>query len=202
MAGYNRVIIIGNLTRDPDYKQLSSGQAVCRLSIASNRQFKNRQSGSMVQEVCYIDVDVWGPQAESCKQYLQKGRPVLVEGRLKLDSWEDTNGQNRSKHSIVADKIVFLGTAGTQDDVANMRTESDESGMPDMSGPRLDPNNEKEREILAHIEQLKNKKTTAPAKKNSIKKEQSEPGMSANSDVSAGEINFKDEQPFREELPF
>src|SRR3990170_2246530 len=111
MSGFNRIIMTGNLTRDPEYKQLSSGQALCRLGLATNRQFKNKQTGSMVQEVCYIDVDVWGAQAESCKQYLQKGRPVLVEGRLKLDTWQDASGQSRSKHSIVADRVVFLGTA-------------------------------------------------------------------------------------------
>lgn len=110
MASYNRIIMVGNLTRDPDYKQLASGQAVCRLSLASNRQFKNKQSGNMVQEVCYIDVDVWGAQAESCRQYLQKGRPVLVEGRLKLDSWQDPEGKTRSKHGIVAERVVFLGS--------------------------------------------------------------------------------------------
>ena len=84
MAGYNRVVLVGNLTRDPEYKQLTSGQSVCRLGLATNRQFKNRQSGQMVQEVCYIDIDVWGPQADSCHQYLQKGRSVLVEGRLQI----------------------------------------------------------------------------------------------------------------------
>lgn len=110
MAAYNRIIMVGNLTRDPDLKQLSSGQAVCRLNIASNRQSKNRQTGTAMQEVCYIDVDVWGAQAESCRQYLQKGRAILVEGRLKLDSWKDADGQARSKHSIVADRVVFLGT--------------------------------------------------------------------------------------------
>ncbi|OGB96758.1 hypothetical protein A3F06_03980 [candidate division TM6 bacterium RIFCSPHIGHO2_12_FULL_36_22] len=112
MAGFNRVIMIGNLTRDPDYKQLDSGQAVCRLGLAANRQYKNRQNGEMVQEVCFIDIDVWGPQAESCNQYLQKGRQVLIEGRLKLDSWQDAEGNNRSKHSIVADRVVFLSSAG------------------------------------------------------------------------------------------
>src|ERR1700722_15432402 len=110
MASYNRVVMVGNLTRDPEYKQLTSGQAVCRLGLASNRQFKNRQTGNAVQEVCYIDIDVWGPQAESCRQYLAKGRPILVEGRLKLDTWEDPNGQNRSKHTIVADRVVFLSS--------------------------------------------------------------------------------------------
>ncbi|MCK4499141.1 single-stranded DNA-binding protein, partial [Candidatus Babeliales bacterium] len=105
MSGYNRVIMMGNLTRDPDYKQLSSGQSVCRLSIASNRQFKSRQSDELVQEVCFIDVDVWGAQAENCNKYLEKGRSVLIEGRVKFDTWQDGEGQKRSKHSIVADRV-------------------------------------------------------------------------------------------------
>lgn len=115
MAGYNRVIIVGNLTRDPELKQLPSGMSVCRLSVASNRQFKNRQSGAMVQDVCYVDVDVWGSQAESCNTYLQKGRPVLIEGRLKFDSWQDAEGKTRSKHSISADTVQFLGFGQEQD---------------------------------------------------------------------------------------
>lgn len=110
MASYNRIIIVGNLTRDPEYKQLPSGQGVCRLGIASNRQFKNRQTGTQIQEVCYVDIDVWGPQADSCNKFLQKGRPVLIEGRLKFDTWQDQQGQTRSKHSIVADRVVFLGS--------------------------------------------------------------------------------------------
>jgi len=198
MAGYNRVIIIGNLTRDPDYKQLASGQAVSRLSIASNRQFKNRQTGAAVQEVCYIDVDVWGAQAESCKQYLKKGSPVLVEGRLKLDSWEDANGQTRSKHSIVADRIIFLGGASAQqDDTVHTRSDNEEQDLHDQPSTRLDPNNSKEREILEHIEQLKNKKVT-PAKKSITKQDSTK----TNDARASGEINFKDEQPFRDDLPF
>src|SRR5581483_10830882 len=105
--------MIGNLTKDPDYKPQQSGQGVCRLSLASNRQFRNKQTGAMVQEVCYIDVDVWGPQAENCRQYLQKGRPILVEGRLKLDTWE-AEGQTRRRHSIAAERVVFLGSNAQQ----------------------------------------------------------------------------------------
>ena len=119
MASYNRVILMGNLTRDPDHKQLASGQALCRLSMASNRQFKNRQTGVMVQEVCFVDIDVWGPQADSCNQYLNKGSNVLVEGRLKFDTWQDNDGQKRSKHFIVADRVTFLqgsATASQTDD--------------------------------------------------------------------------------------
>ena len=109
MANFNRVIIIGNLTRDPDYKQQPSGQAVCRLSIASNRQYRNKQTGAIVRKYV-IDVNVWGPQAENCRQYIQKGRPVLVEGRLKFETWKDAEGQTKQRHSIVADSVVFLGS--------------------------------------------------------------------------------------------
>ena len=130
MASYNRVIMMGNLTRDPEHKQLASGQAVCRLGLASNRQFKNRQTGMMVQEVCFVDIDVWGPQAESCNQYLQKGRGVLVEGRLKLDSWTDQDGTRRSKHSIVADRVTFLSSNASDEQMAEMGTTEQESVEP------------------------------------------------------------------------
>lgn len=116
MSGYNRVIMMGNLTRDPELKELPSGQAVCKMSIACNRQFKNKNSGAPVQEVCYIDVEVWGPQANTSAQYLAKGRPVLVEGRLRFDSWKDNEGQTRTKHSIVADRVQFLNAGPAADD--------------------------------------------------------------------------------------
>jgi single-strand DNA-binding protein len=114
MASYNRVIMMGNLTRDPELKSLPSGQSVCRLGLASNRTFKNRQTGAVTQEVCFVDVDVWGAQADNCSQYLQKGRSVLVEGRLKLDTWEQ-DGQKRSRHSIVAERVTFLQGSNSED---------------------------------------------------------------------------------------
>jgi single-strand DNA-binding protein len=110
VASYNRIIMIGNLTKDPDYKSVG-GQGLCRLSLASNRQYRNKQTGLLVQEVCYIEVEVWGAQAENCRQYLQKGRPLLVEGRLKLDTWKEADGQTRRRHGIVAEKVVFLGSS-------------------------------------------------------------------------------------------
>ncbi|HEV2600989.1 MAG TPA: single-stranded DNA-binding protein [Candidatus Babeliales bacterium] len=182
MAGYNRIIMIGNLTRDPEYKQLTSGQPVCRLGIATNRQFKNRQTGSMVQEVCYIDVDVWGAQAESCRQYLQKGRSVLIEGRLKLDTWQDQSGQSRSKHSIVADRVVFLSAGGAVEDV--------ETGT--MRSP-LDP---KEQDVMDQIEQIKAK----TAARGAVKAKR--PMAESSSGFDTGEIAFNDEQPFQDDLPF
>jgi single-strand DNA-binding protein len=137
MASYNRVILVGNLTRDPEFKQLPSGQAVCRLGLATNRTFKNRQTGAATQEVCFIDVDVWGSQGENCHKYLQKGRSVLVEGRLKLDSWEQ-DGQKRSRHSVVADRVTFLqvgqeegagydGRSSAEDDLSSSRSSSAQS---------------------------------------------------------------------------
>lgn len=192
MASFNRIIIIGNLTRDPEYKQLASGQAVCRMSLATNRQFKNKQSGNMIQEVCYIDVDVWGAQAESCRQYLQKGRPALVEGRLKFDSWEDA-GQKRSKHSIVADRVVFL-SAGQGADFA-----SEENSISEPSTV----SSEMEKDLLSQINQIKgrgktgyaNKDAEEPAPKARKKKE-------TNDMMPGGEIDFKDAPPFQDDLPF
>ena len=122
MASYNRIIMVGNLTKDPDLKPVGA-QSVCKLNIASNKQYKNRQTGATVNEVCFIDVEVWGAQAESCSTYLQKGRPVLVEGRLKLDSWKDQEGSMKSKHSIVADKVVFLNSSN-QDSVDGLEETS------------------------------------------------------------------------------
>ena len=203
MAGYNRIVMVGNLTRDPDYKQLTSGQAVCRLGLATNRQFKSRQSGDMVQEVCFVDIDVWGAQAESCRQYLQKGRQVLIEGRLKFDTWEDPNGQNRSKHTIVADRVVFLAAQETlsEERTGTQRAESNQ---------QLDPNNPVEKQLIDQIEEIKTKVTAQKksAEPADLKMEpaQVEPKAAAQPNdqpkSNGGEIAFKDEPPFQDDLPF
>lgn len=190
MASFNRVVLIGNLTRDPEYKQLTSGQAVCRLGLAINRQFKNRQTGNVTQEVCFVDVDVWGAQAESCKQYLQKGSPVLVEGRLKLDSWEDGQGQKRSKHSIVAERIVFLGSSNNAE-VGSV--DGAEDAAPATAASPL------EKELLDQIDSIKKRQqknsSMTPAKKATAHKK--------HDDVTSDEeMTFKDEPPFNDELPF
>jgi single-strand DNA-binding protein len=191
MAGYNRVIMIGNLTRDPDYRQLPSGQAVCRLGLATNRQFKNRQTGSMVQEVCYVDIDVWGAQAESCRQYLQKGRAILVEGRLKFDTWEDPNGQARNKHSIVADRVVFLSnSAETTERYSQQDSDSDEL--------QLDSNNPVERDLMQQLQKAQSKVKAATAEKKPKKVVQPKNEEAS----STGEIDFQDEPPFEDNLPF
>lgn len=189
MASFNRVIMIGNLTRDPDYKQLASGQAVCRLGIATNRSFKNKQSGTQVQEVCYIDIDVWGPQAESCRQYLQKGRPVLIEGRLKFDSWEDANGGTRSKHSIVADRVVFL-SSGQSAEVAQESDTTESSAA-----------NAMEKDLLNQISQIKGRGKSGYATKAADEAPKAKK-KAASAAADGGEIEFQDEPPFQDELPF
>ncbi len=182
MADFNRIIIVGNLTRNPDYKQLPSGQGVCRLGLAANRQFKNRQTGENVQEVCFVDVDVWGAQAESCNQYLEKGRAVLVEGRLKLDTWQDAEGNPRSKHSIVADRIVFLNN-NASDETYTGTTASANTGSSNFS--------------------TVNAGGSSAPKKAAPVKAAVKPKVERLTDEEAGDLpEFKDEPPFQDDLPF
>lgn len=199
MAGYNRIVLVGNLTRDPEYKQLTSGQRVCRLGLATNRQFKNRQTGQMVQEVCYVDIDVWGAQAESCNQYLQKGRAVLIEGRLKFDTWEDPSGQNRSKHSVVADRVVFLSSAAEGD--AATADNPEKAVRPAVQSNKQEsmpaPESEMEKELFDQIESIKKKNQKKAASEKATSATETEKQQS-----SAGEIDFKDQPPFEDELPF
>ncbi len=109
MASLNKVFLMGNLTRDPDLKYTSGGMAICKLGLAVNRKYLSR-SGEEVEEVCFVDVDVFGKQAESTGNYLKKGSPALIEGRLRLDSWDDRNtGEKRSRLMVVAERVQFIG---------------------------------------------------------------------------------------------
>lgn len=108
MASFNKVIIAGNLTRDPELRYTPKGTAVARITLAVNRTYAG-EDGQRKEEVSYIDVDVWGRQAETIGQYMKKGRPLLVEGRLKLDSWEDKNTkQKMSKLKVVLESFAFI----------------------------------------------------------------------------------------------
>jgi single-strand DNA-binding protein len=112
MANLNRVLLIGNLTRDPEVRYTPKGTAVTDLAIAVNRIYTG-EDGERKEEVTYVDITVWGRQAENAGQYLHKGRPVFVEGRLQLDTWDDKQtGQKRSRLRVVADNIQFLGSRG------------------------------------------------------------------------------------------
>ena len=117
MANFNKVILIGNLTRDPELRYTPSGTAVVNLRLAANHRFKDK-SGELKQEACFITVVVWDKQAETCNQYLQKGSSVLVEGRLQSRSWKDNNsGQNRNVIEVRADRVVFLTSASQRQKV-------------------------------------------------------------------------------------
>lgn len=107
---FNQVILMGNLTRDPEVRQIPSGQSVCSFSLALNRSFKSKD-GDWQEATDYIDVVAWGPLGERVAQYLTKGRPCLVNGRLQSRSWEQ-DGQKRSKVEVVAQDVTFLGGNG------------------------------------------------------------------------------------------
>lgn len=108
MANINRVFLAGNLTRDPQVRFLANEKAVAEFGLAVNRRFKGAD-GSLKEETTFVDIEVWGRTAELCSQYLTKGRGCFIEGRLKLDSWEDKKtGEKRSKLRVVADNVQFL----------------------------------------------------------------------------------------------
>lgn len=108
-ATLNKVFLMGNLTRDPEMKQTPSGECVAELGLAVSEQFRSRTTNETREVVTFVDVTVWGKVAENCGQYLQKGRPIFVEGRLVLDTWEDkTTGQKRSRLRVRADRVQFL----------------------------------------------------------------------------------------------
>jgi len=106
MASFNKVILMGNLTKDPEVRFTPSGTPVATFSLAVNRRYK--QGEELKDEVCYIDIVVFGKQAENCGQYLSKGHGVIVDGRLQQRRWETDDGQKRSKHEVVAQTINFL----------------------------------------------------------------------------------------------
>lgn len=115
MANFNKVYLIGNLTRDPELRVTPKGTAICQFGLAVNRQFKD-ESGAVRDETTFVDVEAWGRQGETISKYCTKGRPLFVEGRLKFDQWEDkTSGQKRSKLKVVLEGFQFLGGRGDGD---------------------------------------------------------------------------------------
>jgi single-strand DNA-binding protein len=110
MANLNRVLLIGNLTRDPELRQTPKGTAVAQFGIAVNRTFRG-EDGQSREETTFVDLEAWGKQAETIAKYMSKGRPIFIEGRLKLDQWEDKNGGGkRSKLRVVVENFQVLGS--------------------------------------------------------------------------------------------
>jgi single-strand DNA-binding protein len=109
MPSLNKVLLMGNLTRDPELRVTPKGTPICQFSLAINRQFK-MESGESREEVIYVDVEAWGKQGETIAKYMVKGRPLYVEGRLRLDQWEDKNTkEKRSRMKVVLEQFQFLG---------------------------------------------------------------------------------------------
>jgi single-strand DNA-binding protein len=111
MANFNKVILAGNLTRDPQLSYMPSGSGVCEFGMAINRKWRT-QNGEMKDDVCFVDLRAFGKQAETLNQYMNKGKPILVEGRLKFDQWEGKDGAKRSKLYVVVENFQFLGAPG------------------------------------------------------------------------------------------
>ncbi len=127
MASFNKVILMGNLTRDPDLKTAPSGSKVADLGLAVSENWRDKNTGENREIVCFVDVTVWNRLAELCHQYLKKGSPVLVEGRLQLDEWKNPQGEKRSKLRVRADTIKFVGPAPKRDN----------QGAPSDASPRF-----------------------------------------------------------------
>lgn len=112
MASFNKTILMGNLTRDPQVRQITSG-SVAEISLAVNRTWFDKQSNQKKEEVTFVDVTLWGRDAEVAGEYLVKGRSVLIEGRLTMDTWDDkATGQKRSKLKVTAERLVLMGGKG------------------------------------------------------------------------------------------
>lgn len=125
MASFNKVILLGNLTRDPELRVTPKGTSVCQFSLAVNSSYKDKD-GNAREEVTFVDIDCFGRQAELIAKHLNKGRPLLVEGRLKMDEWETKEGEKRRKLKVVLDNFQFVGSRkdGESDDASEAQTPS------------------------------------------------------------------------------
>ncbi len=143
MANYNRVILAGNLTRDPQLSYTPSNTPVCEFGMAINRRWRDRD-GNQKDEVCFVDLTSYGRQAETINQYMKKGNPMLVEGRLRFRQWTSKEGQNRTRLDVVVENFTFLGGGGGGGGRAADRpaaAAAEEGPPPDDFGPPIeDPN--------------------------------------------------------------
>merc|ERR1712096_176646 len=110
MSSFNKVILMGNLTRDPELRSLPSGTTVVNFGLAVSERWKDKTTGEQREEVCFVDIDAFGRQGEVVNEYFSKGKPILVEGRLRLRQWETDSGEKRSKLSVTLDRFSFVGS--------------------------------------------------------------------------------------------
>lgn len=140
MASLNKVLLIGNLTRDPEVRMMSSGRPVCNFGLALNRSYKDAD-GNKKEEVTFVDIECFGPRAEAVGRFFSKGRPIFVEGRLKLDQWESKEGEKRSAIRVVLDNFEFVDT-GKSDGTSTsteMNTRGNNPAPTDSNSPASQP---------------------------------------------------------------
>ncbi len=140
MASLNKVLLIGNLTRDPEIRYTPQGTAVANLGLAVSRKFRDKAQ-ELREEVCFITVVVWSKMAEACNQYLHKGSPIFVEGRLTLRSWEDNTGKKRNVIEVRAERVQFLGKSN-QGATGQGASGQGASGVPGEESPASEPSTE------------------------------------------------------------
>ncbi|MGE3181661.1 MAG: single-stranded DNA-binding protein [Phycisphaerae bacterium] len=146
MASYNRIILVGNLTRDPELRYLPNNTAVCGFGLAVNHKYRDRE-GNQKEDVCFIDCSAFGKPGEIINQYVSKGKPLLVEGRLRLETWTAQDGTKRSRHSVFVENFQFLGGRGDEGGQrggggGNVSGRSDYEGR--SSGPSYDDHGQSE----------------------------------------------------------
>ena len=134
MASLNKVMLIGNLTRDPEVRMMSSGRPVCNFGLALNRNYKDSE-GNKREEVTFVDVECFGPRAEAVGRFFSKGRPIFVEGRLKLDQWESKEGEKRSALRVVLDNFEFIDSGSTSNDNISKSTTPVTESSPKNNNP-------------------------------------------------------------------
>lgn len=122
MASFNKVILLGNLTRDPELRVTPAGQSICKIAVATTRVFNDKE-GNQREETTYIDIDSFGRQAEVISQYFTKGKPILVEGRLRLDQWETNEGEKRNKLKVMLESFTFVGSKASNENNAEQNYE-------------------------------------------------------------------------------
>jgi single-strand DNA-binding protein len=143
---FNQVILMGNLTRDPELRTTPNGQSVCSFSLALNRSYKN-SGGEWVEATDYVDIVAWGPLGERVAQYLSKGRPALVNGRLQSRSWEQ-DGQKRNKVEVVAQDVTFLGSPGGGGSGGSSMVGAQEEPSPSKSEPKKSGGKKKTEDVV------------------------------------------------------
>ena len=139
MAAYNKVLLIGNLTRDPEIKLMTSGTPVCNFGLAVSEKYTDKNTGEAVENVCFVDVEAWSRQAEIAAEYLSKGSPVFIEGSLKYDTWEDKDGNKRNKLKVRLHRLQLIGQKKDSDEEGGSYQTSGSQTEYQQSAPKTQP---------------------------------------------------------------